>query len=753
MGNHTAELLRTIRPLEADHPDADLLARFADRRDEPAFRELVRRHGPLVLGVCRRVAGHAQDAEDAFQAVFVVLARKAGSIRRPELLGNWLYGVAVRVARRAKRAAARRRVRERQVPAMPEPPTSPAADWSDLAAVLDEELVALPEWYRTAVVLCDLQGLSRAEAAARLGVPEGTLSSRLAAGRTKLAERLARRGVTLPAAGLGVVMSASGTAAVPARLIEATVAAAVGGGVVPLGVLELAREGVWVMRAKLAGLTVVMGSAAVGLAVMGAPQESPQKPAEAPKQAVAKANDNPAADAKPQPVRPRVRRTRTMDFSGRADSLFWSDDGKKLAVVLRNLGDRIEVSNAAAYSLEGFTGAVVRVIDPEEETAGNVDLLLRSPSLPLGFLPGGTGFLSETRETGLINAHNRLEFWRVTALSPPPSKEKLGRTSPEHAAELRRRFVVRNPERTTDLDDLAGHLYAFAPDGRTFVNDFAETAPDGRVVRSGLRMIDAETGDVTRTLVRVDGQLYRIAISPDLTKAFTLGDGGTAQLWDLITGRPVWTKTLSDPTWIGQGAISHASFIRFSPDGRSIHVIDPRPEPPQDRVGGFGFGGGPESDPTQVEKRPPGSLQIGLNRIDARTGELLPQWPGAEAVTTLRGFSHDGRLLLTTDETLVRQEVSGQDRRGGGVFGSPPQASLSRVGSLSVWDTDTGTLVKRWPVTLSISAAFSPTKPVLAIFETVQPERPRRAATDPATPPAQSRLGFWDFPAPLSEQK
>jgi WD40 repeat protein len=276
------------------------------------------------------------------------------------------------------------------------------------------------------------------------------------------------------------------------------------------------------------------------------------------------------------------------------------------------------------------------------------------------------------------------------------------------------------------------------------VNDFAETAPDGRVVRSGLRVIDAETGDVTKTLVRVDGQLQRIAISPDLTKAFTLGDGGTAQLWDLTTGRPVWTKTLSDPTWIGQGAISHASFTHFSPDGQSIHVIDARPETPQDRFDGFGglgfggFGGNPESDPTQVEKRPPGSLQIGLNRIDARTGELLPQWPGAEAVTTLRGFSHDGRLLLTTDEKLVHQ-VS--------------QASLSRVGSLSVWDTDTGTLVKRWPVTSSVSAAFSPTKPVLAIFETVRPQRPRRAATDPAPPPAQSRLGFWDFPAPPSEQK
>jgi RNA polymerase sigma factor (sigma-70 family) len=168
--NRAAELWKIVRPPDA--PDAVLLARFAAGRDAEAFRELVRRHGPLVLGVCRRVAGHAQDAEDAFQAVFLILAYKAAVVRRPEVLGNWIYGVAVRVARRAKRSAARRRKREVQVRIMPDPPGPESDARADLAPALDAELAALPAWYRDAVLLCDLQGLSRAEVAERLGIPE-----------------------------------------------------------------------------------------------------------------------------------------------------------------------------------------------------------------------------------------------------------------------------------------------------------------------------------------------------------------------------------------------------------------------------------------------------------------------------------------------------------------------------------------------------------------------------------------------------
>lgn len=145
--------------------DRDLLARFVADRAEEAFAELVRRHGSMVLSVTRRVTSHHEDAEDAFQAAFMVLARRAGHVARPELLGNWLYGVAYRTALEAR--TARRRVKEQQpVSAIPEPAAPiDTEDATDLRRVIDEELSRLPEKYRAAVVLCDLEGVCRKEAA------------------------------------------------------------------------------------------------------------------------------------------------------------------------------------------------------------------------------------------------------------------------------------------------------------------------------------------------------------------------------------------------------------------------------------------------------------------------------------------------------------------------------------------------------------------------------------------------------------
>jgi RNA polymerase sigma factor (sigma-70 family) len=227
--------------------DGELLGRFLAQRDEAAFAALVRRHGSMVLGVCRRVLGHAQDAEDAFQATFLVLLRSAASIRKRESVGNWLYGVAYRTSLEARAAAARRHATERQVESMPEPTVEPAEARDDLRPVLDAELSRLPEKYREAVVLCDLEGRPRREAARQLGIPEGTLSSRLAAGRRRLAGRLAGRGITLSAGALAAGLGArAATAAVPAPLVQATVgsalaftAGAAAAGTLPTGVLAL----------------------------------------------------------------------------------------------------------------------------------------------------------------------------------------------------------------------------------------------------------------------------------------------------------------------------------------------------------------------------------------------------------------------------------------------------------------------------------------------------------------------------------
>ncbi len=220
------QLRRALLAQDDGRTDAQLLERFVAHRDEAAFAALVRRHGPMVLGVCRRTAGHADDADDAFQAVFLVLARKAASIRAPARLGAWLYGVAYRTARKARAAADRLRTRERQVPTMPQPAVEPDDRWQEITPLLDQELSRLPDKYRIPIVLCDLEGVPRKEVAHRLGVPEGTLSSRLATGRRMLARRLGRFGLAVSGGALAAVLTQKACAAVPAALSAATIRAA-----------------------------------------------------------------------------------------------------------------------------------------------------------------------------------------------------------------------------------------------------------------------------------------------------------------------------------------------------------------------------------------------------------------------------------------------------------------------------------------------------------------------------------------------
>jgi RNA polymerase sigma factor (sigma-70 family) len=207
--------------------DRELLNHFIGHRDEAAFAALVRRHGPVVWGVCCRIIGHHHDAEDAFQATFLVLARKAASIRQPEMLANWLFGVAHRTALKAKATAGKRRVREKQVSDMPEAETLQRDTWLDLEPLIDRELAGLPDKYRIAIILCDLQGKTGKEAAQQLKIPEGTVSSRLRTARVMLAKRLSRQGVTLSAGALAAIVSQnSASALAPTAVVSSTIKAA-----------------------------------------------------------------------------------------------------------------------------------------------------------------------------------------------------------------------------------------------------------------------------------------------------------------------------------------------------------------------------------------------------------------------------------------------------------------------------------------------------------------------------------------------
>ena len=224
---HLRQVVRQVRGVLATREtagltDADLWERFVRERDEAAFETLVRKHGPMVLGVCRRISRHRQDAEDAFQATFLVLVRKAASLRSPQTLANWLHGVARRTALDARNLAAKRRAKEAAVLPRIVTPDDPR---DDLRTVLDQELERLAEKYRIAVVLCDLEGKTRKEAAQQLGWAEGTVASRLGRGRSLLARRLARRGFAgaLVAAALA---DGAAPAGVPSALVVSTVTAA-----------------------------------------------------------------------------------------------------------------------------------------------------------------------------------------------------------------------------------------------------------------------------------------------------------------------------------------------------------------------------------------------------------------------------------------------------------------------------------------------------------------------------------------------
>ena len=193
-------LLRsTAAPADDRRLDAELIDRFVAADDDGAFARLVERHGPLVLGVCRRVLRHHHDAEDAFQATFLVLARKARHIRRRAALTAWLYRVAYHLSVKLRGSAGRRRQSERQPPPVAQPPAEDPVAWGDLRLALDEELGRLPDRYRVPLLLCCLAGRPRDEAAARLGWTLGTLKMQLERGRQLLRTRLARRGLTLSA--------------------------------------------------------------------------------------------------------------------------------------------------------------------------------------------------------------------------------------------------------------------------------------------------------------------------------------------------------------------------------------------------------------------------------------------------------------------------------------------------------------------------------------------------------------------------
>ncbi|HEV3436464.1 MAG TPA: sigma-70 family RNA polymerase sigma factor [Gemmata sp.] len=261
------QLARLLGPVQPDATDGSLLEQFLSNRDESAFAALVDRHGPMILGVCRRILGGGPESEDAFQATFLVLVRKAPELIVRSVLGDWLHGVARRVALKARAAVARRRAREVAASRPEAPQAEPRNDWLPL---LDEELSRLPEKYRLPVVLCDLQGQTRADAARHLEWPEGTVAARLFRGRALLAKRLLRRSLAI--GGLTPILTGDPTmAAIPNSLFAATLRVAIGGSKTAVAnpIVAALAESVSRSTAVSRGIVAAMCVALLGVALGG----------------------------------------------------------------------------------------------------------------------------------------------------------------------------------------------------------------------------------------------------------------------------------------------------------------------------------------------------------------------------------------------------------------------------------------------------------------------------------------------------
>jgi RNA polymerase sigma factor (sigma-70 family) len=400
--------------------DGQLLESYVRGREEAAFAALVQRHGPMVWGVCRRLLPSHQDAEDAFQATFLVLVRKAASVVPREMVANWLYGVAHQTALKARATAARRGAREKQVTAMPEPALEQPDVPDDLGPLLDQELSRLPDKYRAVIVLCDLEGKTRKEAARQLRVPEGTVASRQATARARLARRLARHGPPLSGGALAAALAQSAASAgVPVAVTSAAIRAAglvaAGQAAAPGAIsVEAAALAEGVLRTMLltklkiasAVLAVValLGAGVVALtqhvqadgpagppvAQKPAPAEKPPAQQAAPKQEAAArpAEARKDAEAPPQSVRgvvkavsPQTNSLTVTQSAGEGTYSLAPDavvtiDGKPGALSALppgadvTLGKFVDARTAGSLQASGrnYFGAVVKAVDAAQRT-------------------------------------------------------------------------------------------------------------------------------------------------------------------------------------------------------------------------------------------------------------------------------------------------------------------------------------------------------------------------------------------------
>jgi RNA polymerase sigma factor (sigma-70 family) len=534
------EVVRHIRQLAAardvdELSDCVLLGRFVGSRDEIAFAALMRRHGPLVLNVCRLVLHHEQDAEDAVQATFLVLARKAKTIRKAQSLASWLHGVAFRAAMKAKKQAAKNQDRFVHRPTSPPDPAAEAS-LRELQTRLHEELQRLPEKYRAPFVLCCLQGYSRAEAAELLKWKDGTLSTRIAQARLLLQKRLARRGVALSAALTAVGLSDNTVlAAIPNALIHATSETAVAFAAGPTAgaltspaaaLAEGVLRAISVTKVKaLLAMVLALGLAATGIGLAAQQATKSKSKAALPERDFASQGHavNPKAAAAQKPARldfygdalppGALVRMGSVQLRHQQADLAFSEDGKTL----------ISATSVAQF-WDLSTGKRVKRQRLQVKQAANRPGFSGVTLAPNGNLLAGQNFQSDVQSADLFDTDTGKKI-RSIALGPP-SRVKL----------------------------------VFSQDGKTLAT--VKTLPE--LYQHEIRLWEVSTGK-ERLLLRHEHWLADVAFSPDgkLLASSEYGDGNhVVHLWDTSTG-----KELSK-------ALVEANYLAFTPDGKTVVAVN-----------------------------------------------------------------------------------------------------------------------------------------------------------------------------------
>jgi RNA polymerase sigma factor (sigma-70 family) len=545
--------------------DGRLLERFVRQRDQEAFAELVARHGPLVMGVCRRALGNVQDAEDVFQATFLVLARKAKTIRKPASLSCYLHGIAYRLALKALAESQRRRIHEQRAAVLGDS-TEVDLSWPEVRGLLDEELQRLPEKQRLPLVLCYLEGLTQDEASRRLGWPRGTLKRRLEAGRDRLRVRLTRRGVTLGAGLFAVALTESGCrAAVPLLLRSATVRlalqfwtndtaaiAATPAALLALGTLQ----SMLTTKLKLTAMFVLLFGCAVTAAGLAIPQASPEDqpkktetPALAPLVEKMQVRTDRYGDSLPPGALTRLGTLR-LRFQDGVRSVVFSRDGT-MAIACDGNGNLVVWDVA--------TGREVRHLESVPRWSNALALSPDGKTLACGGNGSGNKlFLSLLDlETGKLHSRHELDTpGGVHHLLFTPSGKTL---------------VISHFSDTIHVWDIASKKVTYELKGHTGTLADMVLSPDGKTLASGswkdpnIRLWDLTSGKEKLHFKAHDTDVLCLAYSPDGKTIVSSGNIPCFVFWDANTGRQL-RKLKND-----QGALQS---IQYAPDGKTFYCAE-----------------------------------------------------------------------------------------------------------------------------------------------------------------------------------